>query len=202
MSMALSIVVSVSAPTLNSVYFIDVVVGGRSNHFGIFGHKDSAPSFGYDFGPSVIGYSDSQLTSPAIHNLTKALILHPIAASVSFLGFISLIPQYFTVSTFTSVNQALWTFLAFILTLASWLIDIILFTIVRRAIRDHGGDITAGFGNAIWLALAAVAAQFIAYGLIRSHRFGKVCSSGTGDMGDNLWRESQLRKYSPEEKIV
>jgi len=51
--------------------------------------------------------------------------------------------------------------LAFLCTLVVWVIDMVLWGIVRNVLRDNG--VSAQYGNANWLTLGALAALFIGF---------------------------------------
>ena len=51
--------------------------------------------------------------------------------------------------------------LAFLVTLVAWVIDMILWGIVRDRIRDQG--VSAQYGNANWLTLGAMVSLFLAF---------------------------------------
>ncbi|EEB96206.1 hypothetical protein MPER_04698 [Moniliophthora perniciosa FA553] len=54
--------------------------------FGIFGFTGSDTSIGYTFNPALLGFEDDRLNNGIIHNLTRVLILHPIAARLAGLA--------------------------------------------------------------------------------------------------------------------
>lgn len=68
-----------SAPTWNSVRFLTTTVDGTTTNFGVFGYTGTHAHIGWYF-PS--GVSDNTLNDRLFHNLTNALILIPIGASL------------------------------------------------------------------------------------------------------------------------
>jgi hypothetical protein len=107
--------------------------------------------------------SDNRLNSGVIHNLTKTLILHPIAAGLSGLAVLFGLcgVGYHRSGT---VLMSLSALLAFLVTLVIWVIDMVLWGIARSRIRDAAGsDGAAQYGNANWLTLGALVALALAF---------------------------------------
>jgi hypothetical protein len=147
---------SVSAPTWNSISFLNVG-GGPQIRYGIFGYTGSEISIGYYF-IAPAAFDDGAINTTFIHNLTKTLILHPIAAALS--GFAVLFgicgASYHRTGT---VFMALCAFIATVVTFVTWIIDMVLFGIVRDRFRDQ--SVPAQFGNANWLTLGALVALLL-----------------------------------------
>ncbi|KAI0930344.1 hypothetical protein AcW1_009062 [Taiwanofungus camphoratus] len=156
-AMVLLIFASVSAPTWNSVSFLNTNVDGTSTHFGVFGYTGSKTHVGWNF-PSGVG--DSELNDGTFHNLTICLILVPIAAGLSGLAFLFGLcgASYHRAGT---VFMTLLSSLAFIVTLVVWVIEMALFGIARSHVRDRGAY--AEYANANWLVLGALVALFLAF---------------------------------------
>jgi uncharacterized membrane protein len=151
----LLIFVSVSSPTWEKISFLDVSSHGSQIHFGVFGYTGSKPAVGYSFDAA---FSNSvSIDTRNIHNLTIALILHPIAAGLSGLAFIFGMCGLLT--RFGSVMQTLLSSLAGLVTLVVWVLDMALFGIVHRRLRNNG--IPARLGNANWLTLGAFVALLL-----------------------------------------
>ena len=71
--------VSVSPPTWEAISFLNATQGGKTIHFGVFGYTGSGKAhIGYTFAPDILDYSDTELNSGILHNLTYVLILYPI----------------------------------------------------------------------------------------------------------------------------
>ncbi|KAL0061088.1 hypothetical protein AAF712_012082 [Marasmius tenuissimus] len=104
-----------------------------------------------------------------MHNLTFALILHPIAAGLAGLAVLFGIcgAGYHRAGT---VLMTLLSGLATIITLIVWVLDMVLFGITRNRFRDNG--IPAQYGNANWLVLGALVALLLGF-----------CSSACGIFG-------------------
>ncbi|KAF8919506.1 hypothetical protein CPB85DRAFT_811378 [Mucidula mucida] len=78
----LLIFVCVSSPTWEKISFLNV----GPTHYGVFGFTGSSTGIGYKFQANQLGLnSDSRLdniNTSVINNLTKTLILHPIACGL------------------------------------------------------------------------------------------------------------------------
>ncbi|THV08062.1 pali-domain-containing protein [Dendrothele bispora CBS 962.96] len=164
----LLVFVCVSAPTWEKISFLDVGTGSNTVHYGVFGFTGSGTHIGYEFvDPSSLG--NTQLNTRIIHNLTKALILHPIAAGLAGLATLFGLcgAGYHRAGT---VIMTLLAALATIVTLVAWVLSMALFGIARNRFRDQ--NIPAQFGNANWLELGALVALLIG-----------TCASGCGVFG-------------------
>ncbi|KAH8116766.1 pali-domain-containing protein [Phellopilus nigrolimitatus] len=152
--------VSISSPTWEKISFLDVSTGGQTTHFGVFGFTGSSTHIGYLF-PSSLG--STNLNTEVMHNLTKVLILHPIAAGLSGLAVLFGIcgASYHRAGT---IMMSLAALLAFLVTLVVWVIDMVLFGIVRSRVRSAANsDAAAQYGNANWITLGALAALALAF---------------------------------------
>ncbi|KAF9479046.1 pali-domain-containing protein [Pholiota conissans] len=152
-AMTLLIFASVAVPTWNAISFLNIGPNGGTLKYGIFGFTGSSTSVGYFF-------SNEHVNSGVLHNLTKTLILHPIAAGLSgFAFFFGLIgAAYHRVGT---VLMTLTAGLALLTTFVVWIIDMVLFGIARQRYRNDG-DI-AQYGNGNWLTLAALFALLLGF---------------------------------------
>ncbi|KAJ7582500.1 pali-domain-containing protein [Mycena floridula] len=157
----LLIFVCVSSPTWNSVYFLDA--GAR--RYGVFGFTGSKTMIGYDF----IG-TNNNLNTKIINNLTKTLILHPIAA---VLAGLSVIFGLCGASAHRSgtIFMTILASLATVVTFVAFVIDMVLFGIARNKLRDAGTD--ASYGNACWLTLGALVALLLGFCLGACGVFGR-----------------------------
>ncbi|KAK0502878.1 pali-domain-containing protein [Armillaria luteobubalina] len=154
----LLVFVSVSVPTWNSVYFLQAGAGSSATRFGVFGFTGSPITIGYDF--NTAGFNSSSLNTTVITNLTKTLILHPIAAGLAGLAFLFGIcgASYHRAGT---VLMSLLAALATLVTLVAWVIDMVLFGIARNHFRNQ--NVSAQYGNACWLTLGALVALLLAF---------------------------------------
>ncbi|KAI9461229.1 pali-domain-containing protein [Lactarius psammicola] len=152
---ALLVIVSVSAPTWNSVYFLRATNGGLSYRFGVFGYTGTQVRVGYRF-PITTG----ELSSVTIHNLTYTLILHPVAAGLSGLAVLFGLcgAGYHRSGT---VLMTLSSSLAALVTLIAFVLDMVLFSIARHEFRKFGWS--SQYGNATWMTLGALVALLLAF---------------------------------------
>ncbi|KAJ7462260.1 pali-domain-containing protein [Mycena galericulata] len=144
---------SVSAPTWDKISFLNAGSGADTTRFGVFGSTRTHLSVGYRFSSSSLDFNDSSLNTPVIANLTKALILHPIAAGMaglaSFFGLCGV--SYHRGGTVVMVLLAA---LSTVVCLLAFLFDMVLFGIARNSFRGQG--IPSQYGNACWLTLGAL----------------------------------------------
>ncbi|KAJ7096350.1 pali-domain-containing protein [Mycena epipterygia] len=152
--------VSVSAPTWDKISFLNAGSGSATTRFGVFGSTGTHISVGYRFNPSSLKFNDRDLNTPVISNLTRALILHPIAAGMAGLAFFSGVcgVSYHRAGT---VVMVLLVALATVVCLLAFLFDMVLFGIARNSFRGQG--ISSQYGNACWLTLAALAALLLGF---------------------------------------
>ncbi|OCH93092.1 pali-domain-containing protein [Obba rivulosa] len=163
-AMVLLIFASVSAPTWNSVSFLNTNVSGASTHFGVFGYTGSPTHVGYKFPPGV---ADSTVNDGLFFNLTCVLVLIPVSAGLAGIAWLFGLcgAAYHRVGT---IFMTLVSALAFLTCLVVWVIEMSLFGIVRHHVRERGGS--ANWGNANWLVLGALVALFLAF-------FASLCGS-------------------------
>ncbi|KAJ6586896.1 pali-domain-containing protein [Mycena vulgaris] len=150
--------VSVSTPTWDKISFLDAGSGNAITRFGVFGSTGTHISVGYRFNPSALKFKS--LNTPVIANLTKALILHPIAAGMAGLAFFSGIcgAAFHRAGTVVMVLLAA---LATVVCLLAFLFDMVLFGIARNSFRSQG--ITSQYGNACWLTLVALVTLLLGF---------------------------------------
>jgi len=159
----LLIFATVSGNVWDKVSFLDATAGGRTIHFGVFGYTGIGKKLGYDVIAAVPGVSEGNLRTSALHGLTAALILHPIAA---FFALIACVFGLFGAgySRIGTILMSLSAAMATLITLVVWIIDMSLWGIVRNRIRNHGPPgATAQYGNANWLTLGALVALFLGF---------------------------------------
>ncbi|GLB45086.1 hypothetical protein LshimejAT787_1901640 [Lyophyllum shimeji] len=152
----LLVFVSVSVPTWDKISFLNVGIGANQIRYGVFGFTGSKVAIGYDFQ----GTGDSNLNTMTIHNLTRALILHPIAAGISGLAFLFGLCGA-SYHRFGTIFMSLLSGLAAIVTLVIFVIDMALFGIARHRFREAGTP--AQYGNANWLTVGALAALLLGF---------------------------------------
>ncbi|KAF4620677.1 hypothetical protein D9613_000213 [Agrocybe pediades] len=153
-AMVLLIFASVAVPTWSKVSFLNVGAPGANQlKYGIFGFTGSSTNVGYHF-------TNNHLNSTILHNLTKTLILHPIAAGLAGLAFFFGLcgAAYHRAGT---IIMTLLSGLALLTTFVVWVIDMILFGIARQRYRNDG--MRAQYGNGNWLTLGALVALLLGF---------------------------------------
>ncbi|KAG6828812.1 hypothetical protein H0H92_006694 [Tricholoma furcatifolium] len=152
----LLVFVSVSVPTWDKISFLNVGVGVDQVRYGVFGYTGSTVGIGYNF----VQVGENTINTTVIHNLTKALILHPIAAGLAGLAFLFGLcgAAYHRIGT---IFMSLLAGLATLVTLVAFVLDMALFGITRNRIRDAG--VSAQYGNANWLTLGALVALLLGF---------------------------------------
>ncbi|KAL6878765.1 pali domain-containing protein [Trichoderma novae-zelandiae] len=172
---ALLIVVSVTAPVVNNLSLLKVDFSGSSSvdriTFGTFGYC-ILNSNGHDACTGAhVGYEGtnalSQVSSLSFSKsdrdgfriLTKVMILHPIAAGLTFLAFLLCLGTSFVGSFIASLFSAL----AFVATVIAMACDFAGLEIIKHAVNTRGPDnVKARWGPAIWCILVAAALTLIA----------------------------------------
>jgi hypothetical protein len=151
--MVLLLVASLSVPTWNAVSFLNVGVGQSQLRYGVFGFTGSDTSIGYHF-------ANEEINTTILHNLTKTLILHPIACGLAGLAFLFGLCGIGG-HRFGTILMTVFSALAAIVTLVIFVIDMVLFGIARSRYRDE--DVPAQYGNANWMVLGALVALIIGF---------------------------------------
>lgn len=180
-AMVLLVFASVSVPVWNDVYFLNANINGREIRFGVWGFTGSKKQLGYSFDPIDLGFQSNSLNTAALHNLTFVMVLHPVGAGLAALATLFGLcgASYHRLGTiFMSLTAAIAT----LVTLIAWVVDMVLWGIVRERIRRDGPPgSTAQYGNATWLTLGALVALMIGF-----------CASTLGSCG----RYSRRGRYS------
>ncbi|KAH8831981.1 hypothetical protein DL96DRAFT_1589570 [Flagelloscypha sp. PMI_526] len=107
-------------------------------------------SIGYDIHFYYRDFDDSTVNNNLTHELTKWMVLHPIAAATSLIVLVSslLAPAL----GFVYVNISL--VLAILITTKTFIIDCILWTTFRN--NFHGLGVKTRYGNGFWMTLASL----------------------------------------------
>jgi hypothetical protein len=106
--------------------------------------------------------NEARVSNAILNGLSKGLILHPIAAGITFIALLFALSTHIIVD----VLAAFVTFLAFLTTLIVFIFDIVLFVTARHRINDSLPGSPARLGNAFWMVMAAMIAQFLAMFLV------------------------------------
>jgi len=159
--MALLVFASVSPPAWTKVNFLSTMAGGERTLFGVFGECMGATctkrSVGYNL--MVAGASNVNANSTVLHHLTTALILHPIAAGLGFFAVVFGLIGIAAASRIATIFMSLFAALGAIAALVIFVIDMVLWNLIKNRVVDAG--FTAKLGNANWLTVGAVVAYFL-----------------------------------------
>jgi len=168
----LLIITCISAPVVHNISMLKVNIGGSNGavSFGTFGYclldsqaRDVPNSNGDFCTSSMIGYAPADVLSQAegtqfsgyaadtTRGLTKVMILHPIAAGVTFIAFMLSLGAGM-VGSFLAALVAL---AAFVITVVVLITDFVLFSILKNNVNDHNAGSQAYYSTAMWTLLAA-----------------------------------------------
>ncbi|KAL1410697.1 hypothetical protein Q8F55_001639 [Vanrija albida] len=153
----LLIVSTISTPVVNNLSLATVQTGSRVYRFGVLGwcntagfDKCSPKALGYRFQDALGEVSNWDVVNNSINGLTKALILHPIAAALSFIGFLIALVSH----KFGNILAAFFAFLAFVCSLVAMAIDFAIFGVVKGHINKNNLG-HAKYGAATWVTVVA-----------------------------------------------
>ncbi|ROT41556.1 pali-domain-containing protein [Sodiomyces alkalinus F11] len=171
----LLVVSSITAPTVSniSLFTVDLGRGNEEITFGTFGwcvrgipdRGCSSSSIGYsptDIITAVEGTEFSDNRQNTAEALTNVMILHPIAAGISFLGFVLSLGS----GMFGSLLASLVAGVAFLVTTIALICDFVWISAVRNNVNDDdsGGSplSNAHYGAALWCVLVAALCALVA----------------------------------------
>ncbi|OCF34234.1 hypothetical protein I316_04186 [Kwoniella heveanensis BCC8398] len=172
-AMALLIFASVTPPAWNRVDFLHATTPSGQTVFGVFGYclkggACSHRSVGYDL--TLDGASNVVLNSKVLHNLTYTMILHPIAGGLAFFALVFGLLGACAASRVATIFMALTAAFGALVTLVVFVIDMVLWNVLKNRIQDAG--YSAGLGNANWFTIGAFASLALA-----------MCTSACGACG-------------------
>jgi len=129
----------------------------------------SAPHLGYTFDSTVLSLLQVQNLSPSevqdiSRGITAALVLHPIAAGLTFLALLFSLHHAFTSrpSRLSVIVTLPLTILASLVTTVIFAVDVAFIVIARNQLTsDTSGAVSLGFGNAVWMVLGAMIALWL-----------------------------------------
>ncbi|KLO19839.1 hypothetical protein SCHPADRAFT_934970 [Schizopora paradoxa] len=152
--------VSCVSKSVDSISFLNADFSNGTINFGALAYTGSGRHVGYDF-PNGVVPNMSPFTGDYFHVLTGFMILHPIAAGFTGVGFIvgtlGLIfrsPIAAGFMTYLSILASSLIFIALCFDLGLWIY-------VRNQIRHQG--IHAELGKAVWFTLSAYIINMLAY---------------------------------------
>ncbi|GFZ44487.1 hypothetical protein JCM24511_02209 [Saitozyma sp. JCM 24511] len=170
----LLVVASISAPVVDHISFLNIYNGGQESTFGVFGYCTNVQSgtcsprgLGYDIATASNAMTNYTYVNNSLTNLTKALVLHPVAAGIAFLSFLIALCSDHVGFLFASLIA----FVAFLVSLVAMIIDFVMFGIIRHEINSNTSA-SASFSTAIWLTLAATVVLFFASFIVCFECFG------------------------------
>ncbi|KAK1993891.1 pH-response regulator [Colletotrichum falcatum] len=202
------VITSISAPVVHNISLLDVKLGessaGKEITLGTFGwcviggssdgsDQCSRSSIGYS-PAAIIGEADatqySSWSSDAAEALTRVMILHPIAAGVSFIAFVLSVGA----GMFGSLFAALVSATAFLITVVALICDWVMLATIRRKINDNGDNGAdasyAHYGVALWTLLAAAICLLLGAVIV----FFTCCS---GRLHKRRQQQAKVDHYSP-----
>ncbi|OAA46081.1 Actin cortical patch SUR7/pH-response regulator PalI [Metarhizium rileyi] len=173
-SFVLLVVVNITAPVVNHLSMMKVDLGRNAADanqvtFGTFGYCIRDIDDSDECTRSKIGYDPAYLmrrldgsdfgdaSASTAKGLTRVMVLHPIAAGLSFIAFLLCI---FT-GTVGAFLAALVSMITFIITLVAMVCDFVAFSIIKHDVNKNGVS-KAKWGPGIWLIL--VSAIFTLFG--------------------------------------
>jgi len=176
---------SVGPPAWEKVTFLTATAGTSSTVFGVFGEcvkggSCTSKHVGYDL--MLNGASNVNINSTVLHNLTYALIIHPIAGFFALLAVIFGLIGIAAASRVATIFMGITVFFAGFLALVVFVIDMVLWNIVKDRLKDAG--YTATLGNANWFTVGAVGACLLS-----------VCTSCCGAFGRFATGRAAGEKY-------
>ena len=129
----------------------------------------SRPRLGFELDNQILEILGLDDNLDALNRvLTAALVLHPIACGITFIALVISLFMLRRGSNGLSARLPSFLTLGFgalagILTTAVFLIDVIMVAILRSRVRDQTeGQVTAVWGNAVWMTLGATVATWLA----------------------------------------
>jgi len=211
-ALVLLVLASVTAPVDKHLYFLKAVFNGASVagvgtgrtqlNIGMWGYcvefaggsECSRRHLG--IGISNLNYAgipnQARISNAILNGLAKGLILHPIAAGITFIALLFALSTHVIVDILASFVA----FLAFLTTLIVFIFDIVLFVTARHRLNDSVPGSPASLGNAFWMVMAALIAQFFAMFLVcfggfkrrRERRY----NNDAPPMRQQWWRRNRL----------
>jgi len=159
----LLLISTISAPVINSISFLKVHTPAGRQTFGALGYCSTSNTcskshIGYDIAAIISSSSGTTYKNGALENLTKALVLHPVATGVAFIAFLIAAGSHCVGFLFASIIAAI----AWVITLVLVVIDFSLFGAAKVHINNDITNASASYGVAVWLTLAAFIVLFFA----------------------------------------
>ncbi|GMK56784.1 hypothetical protein CspeluHIS016_0306240 [Cutaneotrichosporon spelunceum] len=180
---------SLSPPVWDRVTFLNVETPVATTTYGVFGYCVngyskicSDPSIGYNLQAAGMGTSNVEMNQVLLHNLSKAMILHPIAGALSFVAFLLGVVGVGAASRLATILMAVFSFLGAMTGLVVFVIDMVLWNVLKNRVVDAGYHASLGIAN--WFTVAAVISMILA-----------MCASFFGACGRFATGRSAGEKY-------
>ncbi|KAK6219481.1 hypothetical protein LQW54_002214 [Pestalotiopsis sp. IQ-011] len=174
----LLIITSISAPVVHNLSVLKVNLANNNDDFnpditfGTFGWCVSQSSGGDDCSGSHVGYDaagvlansssgafdTSDFAGDTANALTRVMVLHPVAAGLSFISFLLALGA----GVVGSFLAALVSLLTFVVTLVVLITDFVGFAVLKNAVNRADNGASAEFGACMWTLLAAAICNLIA----------------------------------------
>ncbi|KAK9782416.1 putative SUR7/PalI family-domain-containing protein [Seiridium cardinale] len=211
----LLIVTSISAPVVHSLSVLKVILPQNNNQynpditFGTFGYCVQASGSDDNCSKSHVGYNAADVLSSAsggqfdtgnyaadtANALTRVMVLHPVAAGLSFISFLLALGA----GIVGSFLAALVSLLTFVVTLVVLITDFVGFAILKNAVNSSNTGATSEFGACMWTLLVAaicnLLATIILFFTCCSARLHKKRRSGKVERYDSPTTHSSRRRW-------
>jgi hypothetical protein len=122
------------------------------------------PKLGYTIPPDVISLASLAGISPNVvnillHSLVLLLVLHPVAAILSFITFFN---SLFLGSHTVSIIALVFSVITALMSTIVFAVDLALVVVARNNVKSITvGHFSVDFGNAVWMVLAATIMTWI-----------------------------------------
>jgi hypothetical protein len=123
------------------------------------------PKLGYTVPPDIIDQASragisSSVVDLLLHGLVVLLVLHPVAAGLSFLTFIN---SLFLGSHAVSIVALILSIITALVSTIVFAIDLALVLVAKSKVKSISvGNFEVNWGNAVWMVLAATILTWIA----------------------------------------
>ncbi|KZT60460.1 hypothetical protein CALCODRAFT_532675 [Calocera cornea HHB12733] len=185
----LLLLATLSAPIVPHIFILSATAHIAPSLLGL--HPASATdtvSFGvWGWLQAILQLSNEQSNAQLIlKGVTTALVLHPLACGLAFLAWVLsfwlLLRPEAGRFALCAVLPVAW--LAGTITTIAFVVDVVFVAVARGKVWDSTvGDVTIGFGNAVWIVLGAMVASWLALAGV----CGAVCC------GERGWGKGRAR---------
>jgi len=203
----LFLLVAISIPLVKTIYLLKINAAQNPNQpatgvastikLGVWGFcatsvLDGATQFGQCYGPKL-GYTvpadvvsllklPSAVVDILLAVVAAVLVLHPIAAGLSFLAFLN---SLFLGSHGVSIFALIWSIATALISTIVFVVDLVIVVIAKSKVKGIRGtigqNITVDWGNAVWMMLVGVIFTWTAVFLL-SARACYCCGVSSADV--------------------